>query len=211
MNTNTRRILTVLLVFVLLLTVLPNQAQRKKKKKEKIPRAEKKALKEEIRAFYSNEAGLLAFKELLNSEAQNNAMADELEAKLPADRAKIDEATSTLEDMKKEEEELRAEIARLKNNPNEGGSSGNNTPQTYQICNLTSGTVYKIQVIMSDAEWNTAGGDIKFTGETDADGTKKYTFACFSDKNQAEEFNKKLLSINMNTKIEVYKDGNKVQ
>lgn len=44
MRINTRRMLTLLLVSVLLLTVLPNQAQRKKKK-EKIPRAEKKSLK----------------------------------------------------------------------------------------------------------------------------------------------------------------------
>lgn len=171
----------------------------------------KKALKEEIRGYYSNEAGLLAFRELLNAEQQNNAKAEELEAKIQNDKTQLQRADDNLADMQKEEEELKAEIARLKSDGGAGSGSENYTPKAYQVCNLNSGTVYKIQVLMSDAEWNAAGGDILFTGDTDADGAKKYTFACFGDKREAEEFNKKLLSINMNTKIEVYENGSKVQ
>ncbi|HAI76729.1 MAG TPA: hypothetical protein DCM08_10825, partial [Microscillaceae bacterium] len=77
----------------------------------------------------------------------------------------------------------------------------------------TAGTVYKVQFELTDAELyrEVAEGNktIVFSGDVDEDGKKKYTIACFSEKEEADEFLQYLQGIKIPCILTTYVEGKK--
>lgn len=194
-----KSVLTLLLLSLIGLTSIPSFAQ----KLHKITKDEKKRAKEQVREYYSTDFGLCEYWKLKNSLGDSDKQIADLDA----------ETQKYLDDTEKAKREGAIEIDSLEK-VEVVGTTRKPEVKKYDICTLTTGTVYKIQAIVADSDWEkTKVGSEKtiFTGEEDTEGTKVYTFACFTDKKEAEDFNQKLLDLKLNTKIEVYENGKKIK
>jgi septal ring factor EnvC (AmiA/AmiB activator) len=169
-------------------------------------KAEKKALKKEIKDLSKNPEKYKALKEGIQEKKEElirlEADVDDVEASMKDVQAKINEKNA-------EEKRLIDEIARLSLEKKQTQSV---------ISNQTNldGLVYKVQVEINDAalyqEISEIDGEKRpvFTGDEDEDGIKKYTLGYFKERKEAETFRDylKLLRIK-DAKIVPYRDGKK--
>lgn len=194
-----KRALTLLLLSLIGLIVFPSFAQ----KLHKITKDEKNRAKEQVREYYSTDFGLCEYWKLKNSvEGSEQQVAD-----LDTETQKYQDEISKVkrEGAIKIDSLGRVEVV---------GTTSKPEVKKYDICTLTTGTVYKIQAIISDSDWEkTKIGREKtvFTGDEETEEAKVYTFACFTDKQEAEDFNQKLLDLKLNTKVEIYENGKKIK
>lgn len=168
---------------------------------------EKKALKKEIKAYKKNPEAFKTFKEGIESKKQQVVR---LNSEINEVDRSIQDVRTQVADKDEKIKRLQEEIRRLEREKTE--TEAVVTDQT----NL-QGLVYKVQVSIDEGslheEVDLATGEkrLTFTGETDADGTRKYTLGYFRDKAEAQTFKDylKLLRIK-DAQVVPYRDGKKV-
>ena len=164
----------------------------------------KKQLRRALKKFYKNPASFKEFKQRI--EDKKAKLADlEKQLQAPINTDKID---AEIAEQTKEEQKLRAEIERLKNEKKE-------TKKVIKKESNEQGTIYKVQVEITDNDLykEIVQGEKKavFTGDSDNDGLKKYTLGYFSDKGEAEKFAKILSELFIKAaKVVTYTDGKRV-
>ncbi len=170
-------------------------------------KAEKKALKKEIKDLSKNPEKYKALKDGVREKKEEltrlEANVDDVEASMQEVQRKINEKNA-------EEKKLIDELDRLKREKRETQSVINNQTNI-------NGLVYKVQVEVDGAALYQEISEIDgtkrpvFTGDEDEDGIKKYTLGYFKDKKEAETFRDylKILRIK-DAKVVPYKDGKKV-
>ncbi len=170
-------------------------------------KAEKKALKKEIKDLTRNPEKYKALKEGIREKKDEltrlEANIDDVEASMQEVKQKINEKNA-------EEKRLIDELDRLKREKRE-------TQNVINTQTNLDGLVYKVQVEVNDAALYQEISEIDgtkrpvFTGDEDEDGIKKYTLGYFKDKKEAETFRDylKILRIK-DAKVVPYRDGKKV-
>lgn len=164
----------------------------------------KKQLRRKLKGFYKNPAQFKTLKQSIEEKKAN--LADiEKQISTPVNTEKIDQEIA---EKTKEEQKLRAEIERLKNEKKE-------TTKVIKKESNEQGTVYKVQVEIADADLykEFVKGEKKavFTGDLDNDGVKKYTFGYFQDRTEADRFVKILNELFVKVaKVVTYTDGKRI-
>lgn len=164
----------------------------------------KKELRRKLKDFYKNPEKYKKLKQSIEEKKSN--LADiEKQLQTPVNTEAIDQEIAT---KKKEEQKLRAEIERLKNEKKE-------TKTVIKKETNAQGTVYKVQVEITDNDLykEFVKGEKKpmFTGDMDSDGLKKYTLGYFQDKAEAGKFVKILNELFVKeAKVVTYTDGKRV-
>jgi uncharacterized protein (DUF3084 family) len=173
----------------------------------KLSKAEQKQLKKELKDLQKNPARYKQMKDAIQDKK------DQL-VKLDGEIDDLNEAiTSTNEkivDKDKRIKELSDEIARMNVEKRE-------TDNVIKNETNDQGIVFKVQVPIEDAALYQEVSEIDgqkrpvFSGETDADGAKKYTLGYFKDKKEAETFRSYLNMLRIrDAQVVAYKDGKKI-
>jgi len=196
----------VILVSFFVLYTIPQEAQA-----QKIPKKERKRLVKLAKRWYKDERGILEYKELKDKMFNDRKKVVLLQQDIDANNKQIARLDKETEEKEARIKELEAEIERLK----ELQQEGTYIPQEkYNPCELTTGTVYKIQIVMQENQLYQGMVDgqkqIIFNGERDDDGAYKYTIACFSNLEEAKEFNEEMNNLSIKTVLVTYQNGKKV-
>ena len=194
------RVFSLLIVLLLVGIVMPTQAQ-----KDTDPaKMSKKQLRRALKRYYKNPASFKEFKQKIeDKEAKLADLEKQLQTPINTDKIDAEIAAKT-----KEEQTLRAEIERLKNEKKE-------TKKVIKKETNEQGTIYKVQVEITDNDLykEIVQGEKKavFTGDLDNDGLKKYTLGYFNDKAEAEKFVKILSELFIKAaKVVTYTDGKRI-
>ncbi|EAY31466.1 hypothetical protein [Microscilla marina] len=164
----------------------------------------KRELRKKLKSFYKNPETYKKFKQ--NIEEKKSNLADiekQLQAPVNTEAIEKEIAAKT-----QEEQKLKAEIERLKNEKKE-------TTTVIKKETNAQGTVYKVQVEITDEDLykEFVKGEKKpvFTGDMDSDGLKKYTLGYFQDKTEADKFVKILSGLFVKeAKVVTYTNGQRV-
>lgn len=175
---------------------------------QKISKAEKKALLNEIKAYQKNP---LRYKQFKQGIQEKKEMLQSLNKEAEDLNEAIDSKQKVLNEKELKIKELGDEIARLK-------TASEETDKAIRNQTNIEGLVYKVQVEIDDAQLYQEVSEIDgkkrpvFTGDEDEDGKKKYTLGYFKSKNEAETFKKYLNMLRIRDAIIVaYKDGKRIE
>lgn len=196
MKTNARAFLLI----VLFLGSLPLAAQE-------LSKDEKKALKKEIKNYKKNPEAFKAFKDGIEDKKKQ----------LTRLNSQISEIDRSIQDVQNQVSQKDEQIKRLQDEIRRLEQQENETEVIVNDQTNLQGLVYKVQVSIDEAalyekvDKTTGETQPVFTGEVDADGTKKYTLGYFRDKTEAETFKSYLKLLRIKNAIVVpYRDGKKV-
>lgn len=175
---------------------------------QKPSKAEQKALKKELSEMKKNPAKYKQLKDNIQSKKEQLA-------KLDGDIADLNETINSTQNQINEKDkrlkELSDEIARMNVEKRE-------TDNVIKTQTNEQGLVYKVQIPIDDSALYQEVSEIDgqkrpvFSGETDTDGTKKYTLGYFKDKKEAETFRNYLQMLRIkDARVVAYKDGKKMQ
>ena len=175
---------------------------------QKLSKDEKKALKSEIKAMQKNPEKYKDFKEGIEDKRDQ---IKELDIQIQELEKSINQSESLINQKDKRIKELGDEIARLELENKERQNAISSQTDV-------SGRVYKVQIRVDESslykEIDPVTGEPRpiFVGDTDADGSKKYTLGYFRDQQEAETFKKYLQLLRVKDAIVVaYQDGQKIQ
>lgn len=173
---------------------------------EKLSKAEKKALQNEIKTYQKDPAKYKAFKETQKTKRDHIA---KLDAQIADLNEAINSGKSKLTEKEQRVKDLVDEITRLK-------AENAETEKVVKSTVDEKGVLYKVQVPIEEAalyqEVSEVDGKTKpvFSGDQDEDGGKKYTLGYFKDKNEADTFCKYLKLLRIKDALVVkYQDGKK--
>ncbi len=173
---------------------------------------ERKRLIKELKNLYKN---IEEYKEKKDQLALNRLAYQELDEKHSALKRQYAAQGEELTEYLTKEQQLRAEIDSLKKAIAEGSyqpNGENKAPSKYRI--PTEETVFVVQFdvsTMKPARLDEKGTPV-FSGDTDADGSRKYTLAYFKNEEDAQKFRKYLQSIDIPKVIVTkYQNGQKVK
>jgi DNA repair exonuclease SbcCD ATPase subunit len=175
---------------------------------QKPTKAEQKALKKELKEMQKNPAKYKQLKESIQEKKEQLA-------KLDGDIADLNETINNTQQQINEKDkrlkELSDELARMNVEKRE-------TDNAIKTQTNEQGLVYKVQIPIDDSALYQEVSEIDgqkrpvFSGDTDTDGTKKYTLGYFKDKKEAETFRNYLQMLRIkDAKVVTYKDGKKAQ
>lgn len=185
-----------LVILVAMLGAVPAQAQKKTKEEKAAEKEWKKKLKDlepsQLKALYDEKDALAKDKADLNSRVVD------LETQLSDKNTEIDKVKAQLQESEKKIADAQATAAK----------NGPGAPMTM------NGVMFKVQVgAFKNKDLTKYFQNSKnFSGDVDADGTKKYTLGYFPDYWEAENFKKYLREMGVKDAwIVAYKDGNRVE
>ncbi len=176
---------------------------------QKMSGKEKKVLVKELKGLYQNVEQYKAMKDKFNAQKKEYL---EMDKEMQRKKKELKEMNVKLAELIKEEERLIAEKKRIEDALKSGKFSSDMVAERPDM----KGTWYRVQFEPAKADF--AGLDKKmingkeelvYTGDTDQDGTKKYTIAYFNNENQAYEFDKILKSLKIKSKVVKYENGQK--
>jgi uncharacterized protein (DUF3084 family) len=173
----------------------------------KLSKAEQKQLKKELKDLQKNPA---RFKQMKDAIQEKKDQLVKLDGEIDDLNESINSTNEKIVDKDKRLKELSDEIARMNVEKRE-------TDNIIKKETNEDGVIFKVQVPIEDAALYQEVSEIDgqkrpvFSGDTDTDGTKKYTLGYFKDKAEAETFRNYLNMLRIrDAKVVAYKDGKKI-
>lgn len=198
----------LLIILATMLSVTTAMAQKSKKTKtsststEAAPPDDKAAEKEWAKKLKSLTP--LQYKALVEEKDKLQQQVNEATSQAAQCRDQMSSIQSENERLKREMEELNAKVMQSQSTQNQvTASSGGVVP----------GVIFKVQIgAFRNKDLSKYLNNSKnFSGDTDADGTRKYTLGAFTDYWEADNFKKYLREMGVKDAwVVAYKDGNRI-
>ncbi|MCU0445676.1 MAG: hypothetical protein MUE85_12250 [Microscillaceae bacterium] len=192
-------------LFIIVLSLILSQLSLAQN--PKLSKAEQKQLKKELKELQKNPA---RYKQMKDAIQEKKDQLVKLDGEIDDLNESIASTNEKIVDKDKRLKELSDEIARMNIEKRE-------TENIIKKETNEEGVIFKVQVPIEDAALYQEVSEIDgqkrpvFSGDTDADGTKKYTLGYFKDKAEAETFRNYLNMLRIrDAKVVAYKDGKKV-